>query len=305
MPQLAIPPDFAPDSCVVVAVSGGADSVALLDLLVTDGRFRLVVWHLDHALRSESADDAAAVIALAQRFAVPCVAERIDARAHDRGDGIEEAGRRVRYERLIACCHAHGAVAACTAHHRDDQAETALLQILRGCGPEGPVGMADDRELAPGIRLLRPLLATTRAELHVHCRARGLPWRDDASNVDQRFRRNYLRHTVLPEWERHCPGIAEALVALAQRGRAARSVAERAVAHLHGDGGLPAAELLALAAAPRAACWRRLLARLAIPADRNRLRLLNDLLVGPPGRRLRLGPWLFLRRGRAVVWNAA
>lgn len=301
---LALPADLAPGATVVAAVSGGADSVALLDRLHADGRWRIVCWHLDHGLRPDSAADAAWVADLAARLGIPSAGERADVRAALRGDGLEEAARRVRYARLAEACVRLGAAAACTAHHRDDQTETALLQILRGCGPEGPAGIAPERNLAPGVRLLRPLLHATRAELVAHCRARGLVWREDPSNADLALRRNRLRHEVLPEWEQRCPGIGEALAVLAQRGGAARRTAEAAVVGLIGDGTAEARDLLALDAVSRAACWRLLCARLGIEADRDRLRRLDDLLEGAPGRRLRLGRWLLLRRGRTLVWEA-
>lgn len=305
MIRLALPPDLPAGGIIVAAVSGGADSVALLRLLLDDGRFRVVCWHLDHGLRPDAAADAEWVQALAIRLGAPCERERADVRAAMRGDGVEEAARRVRYARLAAACARLGAVAACTAHHRDDQAETALLQILRGCGPEGPSGIAPERRLEGGVRLLRPLLHAGRAELLAVCRACGLDWREDPSNADQRLRRNHLRHAVLPEWERHCPGVGEALAALAQRGGSVRRAAEAAVAGLLGEGSAAVAPLLALQPALRAACWRLLCARLGIEADRGRLRRLDDLLQGPPDRRLRLGPWLLLRRGRTLTWTAA
>jgi tRNA(Ile)-lysidine synthase len=305
MIALALPADLQSGNTVIVAVSGGADSVALLDLLVAERRFRVVCWHLDHRLRPDSAEDAAWVGDLARRLGVDVDIEQADVRAAERGDGIEEAARRVRYAHLGAACLRLGAVAACTAHHRDDQAETALMQILRGCGPEGPGGIAPDRQLLPGLRLLRPLLHATRLELHTHCRARALGWREDPSNADQQLRRNHLRHAILPEWERHCPGIGEALAGLAQRGGAVRREAEAAVAGLLGEGSAPVAALLALPPPLRAACWRLLCARLAIEADRGRLRRLDDLLQGAPDRRLRLGRWTLLRRGRTLTWQPA
>lgn len=304
MPRLALPGDLPAGGIIVAAVSGGADSVALLDLLLSDGRFRIACWHLDHGLREDSPADAAWVAELAASRGVPCLAERVEVRAHLRGDGIEEAARRVRYARLAAACIQLGAAAACTAHHRDDQAETALLQILRGCGPEGPAGIAPDRRLEGGVRVLRPLLHAPGADLRAHCRRRGLAWREDPSNADQRLRRNHLRHAILPEWERHCPGLAEALADLAARGGAARRAAEAAVAGLLGDGSAAVAPLLALDPPLRAACWRLLCGRLGVEADRGRLRRLDDLLTGSPDRRLRLGPWLLLRRGRTLTWTA-
>jgi tRNA(Ile)-lysidine synthase len=300
----ALPDDLPDGAHLVVALSGGVDSIALLDLLCRTSRFRITAWHLDHRLRADSSLDAAWVAAHCAAVGVACVCESAEVLAEVRGDGIEEAARRVRYARLAEACVRLGAVAACTAHHRDDQAETALLQILRGCGPEGPTGIATERPLAPGLRLIRPLLHATRADLVAHCLSRGLSWREDESNADVRFRRNHLRHRILPEWERHCPGIAAALAQLAHGGFQRRQQAERQVVGLLDGVDLDAPELLRLPPEVRAACWRLLLNRLGIPADRGRLRRLDDLLNGGPGRRLRLGSWLFLRRARRVTWTA-
>lgn len=299
-----LPDDLPAGALLVAAVSGGADSVALLSLLVGRGH-PVVCWHLDHRLRPGSAADAAFVRALAARLGVPCVVEEADVRAAVRGDGIEEAARRVRYARLDAACVRLGAAAACTAHHRDDLSETALLQILRGCGPEGPAGIAPERRLPGGTRLLRPLLHLRHADLVGLCRARGLPWREDPSNRDQAFARNRLRNAVLPQWERHCPGAAAALAELAEAAGARRRAAEAAVAGLLGPAGISAAAALALGGAARAALWRLLCARLAIEPERGRLRRLDDLLAGRPGRRLRLGRWLMLRRARDLAWTEA
>ena len=301
---LRLPGDLAAESTVLVAVSGGADSVALLSLLVACGRCRVVCWHLDHQLRADSAADADAVAALAVQLGVPFVGERADVRAAVRGDGIEEAARRVRYARLASACQRLGAVAACTAHHRDDQAETALMQILRGCGPEGPGGIAAERQLIPGVRLLRPLLHVTRAELVAYCREHDLAWREDPSNADQAFARNRMRHRILPAWERGCPGIGEALAQLAERGGQSRQAAAQRAAGLLGADHVPTAAVLALDPAARAALWRALCTRLAVAADRGRLRRLDDLLSGAPGRRLRFGRWLLLRRARQLTWTA-
>lgn len=301
--MLRLPADLPDGATVVAAVSGGADSVALLGLLHALGRCRVTCWHLDHRLRADSPDDAAFVAGLARHLGLPCEVEAVDVRAAMRGDGLEEAARRVRYARLAEACRRLGAVAACTAHHRDDQSETALLQILRGCGPEGPAGIAAERPLAPGVRLLRPLLHASRVGLVAWCRGQGLTWREDASNADHIFLRNRLRHAVLPLWERHCPGIGAELAGLADRGGALRAAAELRAAGLLGDGSAPVAGLRALDDVARAAAWRALCTRLGIPADRGRLRRLDDLLAGSPGRRLRLGPWLLLRRAREVSWK--
>lgn len=291
---------------MVVAASGGADSTALADLLVAEGRFTVVLWHLDHGLRLDSLSDAQAVEDLGRRLQVAVVSERapIGELAKEAGIGVEEAGRHERYRRLGAACHRLGAIASCTAHHRDDQAETVLMQILRGCGPEGPPGIPPERELPPGVRLLRPVLGWSRHELRAHCLARRLPWREDPSNADTALRRNFLRHAVLAAWEDHVPGVSDALAGLGMRSRQNRIAAERSASAVPlAAEALPVAPALALDASGRGALWRRLLAGLGLEPDRERLRRLDDLLSGAPGRRLRLGDWLLLRRARQISWR--
>nr|MBA3685405.1 tRNA lysidine(34) synthetase TilS [Planctomycetota bacterium] len=186
---------------VVVAVSGGADSMALWDLLAVDGRWRLAIYHLDHGLRDDSATDGELVrdrargYAAAGSSAVAVVVERRDVAGLARAwhCGIEAAGRRARYERLAVVAGELGAAAVVTAHHRDDQVETVLANVLRGADLVGTAGMSVRRDLRPGVPLLRPLLAIGRSELRAHLEQRGLSWREDASNADPRFRRNHLR----------------------------------------------------------------------------------------------------------------
>ncbi len=185
---------------VVVAVSGGADSLCLLDVLdglETAPGLRLHVAHLDHGLRPESSLDAAAVAAEAGRRGLPYTVERHrppDDRA--RRLGPEGAARAVRYAFLRDVKEREGARYIATGHTRDDQAETMLLHLARGSGLAG----------AAGIRpvqgdLWRPLLAVSRHQTAAYCTARDLAPRHDPSNDDLAFSRNKVRHTVLPALE--------------------------------------------------------------------------------------------------------
>lgn len=294
---------------VVVAVSGGADSVALWSLLAGAGRWPLVVWHLDHALRAESAADAASVQALAGRLparAVEIERREIASLARAWGCGLEEAGRRARYAGLEACARRHGAPAVATAHHRDDQAETVLHQLLRGAGPHGATGMPARRALAPGIAVVRPLLGAPRRDLRAHLAAAGLDWREDASNGDCGFHRNWLRHRVLPDLERGAPGLVEELVAAAERARAKRdALADQAAAAWREDGaGVALAPLLALPAPARGEAWRGLLDRLGAPLDRGSVARCESLAQAGAGARLHLGGWLLLRGRDRLSWRA-
>jgi len=202
---------------VVTGLSGGADSVALLDVLATlgaAGGFRVVAAHLDHGLRPDSGADAAFCAALCDRLGVPLRSAAADVRrraAAERG-GLEEAGRRERYAFLRAVAAGEGAAAVAVAHTRDDQAETVLLRLLRGAGSLG-LGAMRPRS----GDLIRPLLAASRRQVLAHLDSRGLAWREDATNADPAFLRNRVRHELIPYLEsRFNPRIREALARSAE-----------------------------------------------------------------------------------------
>lgn len=305
-----------PGRPVVVAVSGGADSSALWDLLARDGRWPLIVWHLDHQLRSESAAEAEAVRRRCDAYAaqgmgpVACVIETAavaDAARINR-EGIEATARRIRYERLIAVAVAHGAGTVATAHHRGDQAETVILNILRGTGQRGLGGIARSRLLAPGIVVVRPLLDADPANLRAYLRARGLDWCEDASNQDRTFRRNAIRHDLLPAWEALAPGIGAALAARADTHAVAAAAAAaqaeaRWQAHAQGSA-LAASAWVGAQPDERMALWQRLGRALDLAMDRRRLRRIDNLATGGPGRALRLGRWRLVRRAAVIAWEA-
>jgi tRNA(Ile)-lysidine synthase len=197
---------------LVVALSGGPDSVALLDALATLARprgFRLVAAHLDHRLRPESADDASFCAALCASLGVPIRTGSADVRARaerDRG-GLEQAARRERYSFLRRVREEEAAVAIAVAHTRDDQAETLLLRLLRGAGATGLAGM----RLRRGD-IVRPLLEVSREDVLAHLRERGLVFREDATNAQLVHRRNRVRHELLPYLAAHFnPRVREAL----------------------------------------------------------------------------------------------
>jgi len=188
-----------PDEPIVIAVSGGCDSVTLLHVAVagasTTGNIHVV--HVNHHLRGiASDDDERLVVATCDTLGVAChVASRpIDPTSA----GIEASAREARYDVLVDVAREVGAATVMTAHTADDQAETILMNLGRGSGLEGMRGMPESREVADGIMLRRPFLGIPRSVVRDAAVALGLQWREDASNNDLRYTRNRIRHEIIP-----------------------------------------------------------------------------------------------------------
>jgi tRNA(Ile)-lysidine synthase len=194
------------ESHVLLAISGGADSVAMLRAAVAvkkraGGAGRLLAAHLNHGLRGDESDsDAEWVRQLCGRLHVPleCEKRNVAQTAQQQGDGWEAAARTVRYEFLQTTAERLGARYVAVAHTADDQIETVLHRILRGTGIRGLGGMPFARSLAPSVALVRPLLKIRRQQVLSYLGDVGQDFRDDASNIDLRFTRNRLRHELLP-----------------------------------------------------------------------------------------------------------
>ncbi len=223
---------------VVVAVSGGSDSVALLHVLyqlTAEWGLTLHVAHLDHNLRPASAADACFVAQLAHRWQLPFHHQQLPVAAlTDNGAGVEAAARRARYRFLteVATTVTPPGQPPMIAlgHHADDQAETVLMHLVRGSGLRGLGGMRwvsqrligdlwPEAPPAQGpqlIRLVRPLLGVQRADLLHYLQTHDLTWCEDSSNADQTFVRNRLRHTVLPDLAMINPNIIDTLARTAQ-----------------------------------------------------------------------------------------
>ncbi len=195
----------------VVAVSGGADSGALLHALAAD---RPTVAHLNHRLRGADSDADAAFVA-SLHPSLPHSIEAIDVAAVAAGDNLEGTARRVRYDFLARVARQVGATWVATAHTLDDQAETVLHRLLRGTGLRGLRGIAAVRELVPGILLVRPMLRVSRADVIAYLTAAGHPWREDATNRDLAFTRNRIRHDLLPLLRTFNPAVESVLGRLA------------------------------------------------------------------------------------------
>lgn len=192
-----------PEGRLLVGLSGGADSVALLHLLLDEGRDVAAV-HVNHGLRgAESDGDEAFVRNLCAGLNVPLNVYR----AVPPQNPSENWAREVRYGFFRQAMQESGADALVLAHHRDDQAETLLLHLMRGAGLTGLTGMAFESEVE-GMRILRPLLIFSRDSLRAYLKEKNQPWREDASNADSRYLRNAVRQELLPMMERLAPGAA-------------------------------------------------------------------------------------------------
>lgn len=196
------------DSTVVVAVSGGADSTALMlaleELTRTERlQLKLIVAHLDHGLRADSRDDARWVSRLSESLGFDVVVGRANLKTpgQNGGENLEQAARKARYEFLSRTAQRNQAVLVLTAHTLDDQAETILMRLLRGSAAEGLSGMRTSRPIEQNskIMLVRPLLACARREdSESYCRSRGVDFRDDEMNDDESFSRIRVRKQLLP-----------------------------------------------------------------------------------------------------------
>jgi tRNA(Ile)-lysidine synthase len=209
--------DQAP--ALLLAVSGGADSVSLSDALVRLAKrgklpAKIFVAHLNHQLRGEESDgDEAFVRELAAQLQVECFVERVaiaDA-AKSEKQNLEATARRARYEFLARAAQMCGAGCVLTAHTRDDQAETVLMRLLRGSGAEGLRGIHAVRQLSESVTLIRPMLGVTRAEVIEHCGRYHLNFRTDSSNYLPDFTRNRVRQELLPLLRSFNPRTDEAL----------------------------------------------------------------------------------------------
>ena len=209
---------LSPGDKVIAAVSGGADSVAMCHLLKTAApamNLQLHLAHVDHMLRGEeSRADAEFAARLAQADNIPYTIERIDVRSYAKQHklGLQEAARLLRYQFLEGLAKEIRAQRIAVAHTADDQAETVLLWLIRGCGPEGLQGIPPVRQ--PYI--VRPMIHISRRQIEEYIKSRQLAYRQDASNLSPKYRRNRIRLEILPQLEQLNPNIRQALGQLAQ-----------------------------------------------------------------------------------------
>ncbi len=217
---------FSDRDSILLAVSGGPDSVAMLDFFAGQARamrLRLCVCHVNHKLRGKAADaDAAFVRKLGGEYGLETFILSADVKrlAKKSGTGIEHAARGARYGLLAETALKHKCRLVATAHHSDDHAETILLNLLRGTEPRGLLGIPVRRPLCRGkfkVDLIRPMLAVSRKDIEAYIKANDLRSRKDHTNEDEHYRRNWIRKTLLPLLEKKQPRIREHLAELSQK----------------------------------------------------------------------------------------
>ncbi len=275
---------------VLVAVSGGADSVALLHVLraVTPAlHLRLHVAHVDHGLRPDSGRDADFVRSLGARFGLPVDVVRVTV---SKSGSPEAAARHARYAALESVADRIAADRIAVGHTADDQAETVLMRLLEGAGPRGLAGIPPVRG-----RIIRPLLASRRADIVAALKGDGESWVEDPSNDDPRFSRNRIRHDLLPALAGVNPDIVPALVRTARLARemtdaiTRTAAAELAASAVIEGGGLtlPLARLQDLAPPLAAEVLRQAAVRFGCRAPLRAwaYRGLRRVLASPPPRR--------------------
>lgn len=315
-----------PRATVVVGVSGGGDSVALLSILRELGRssrrrWRLIAAHLNHQLRGGADEDEAFVRDLARRWRIELVVERIDVRklARERGAGIEEAARDARYDFFLRAGRSSSATVVAAGHHADDNVETVLHRLARGTHLRGLAGMPPRRPLDQhgDLLLVRPLLQVRREQIEDYLKRHRLKWRTDPTNVDTHFQRNLIRHELLPVLRKLNPQADAAILRLARsagevesylaaRGRAALAYCQ--VDQANPGLGLAAERLAELGDVVGRIALRAELERLRLPMAAVTARTLEELAALASGRKraVNLPGGLVARRlGPAIVFEPA
>jgi tRNA(Ile)-lysidine synthase len=277
---------FSAGAKVLVACSGGADSVALASALAlqarASGRLSVALGHVDHGLRPRSRDEAEGVRALAERLEVPFFLRRLSGLAGKLSElGLEAAAREARYAALVALCGEAGTELIATAHTRSDQAETLLLRLARGAGPGALAGVRRVRSIG-GLRVVRPLLVVPRAATERYCARHGLSFTRDPHNLDPRRARTRIREELPRLAALLNPRLEEALAGaaalLADEDELVGSLAAERLEEARVPGGFAAETLRALPAALLRRCLLAAAAEAGVRPERTHIERIGALL---------------------------
>jgi tRNA(Ile)-lysidine synthase len=279
-------PLFSPGARILVACSGGADSVALSSALAVraagSGARFVALGHVDHGLRARSADEAEGVRALAERLSLPFFLSRLTGLAGKLSEmGLEAAAREARYAALVALCGEAGTELIATAHTRSDQAETLLLRLARGAGPGALSGVRRVRSIGQ-VRVVRPLLGVPRAATERYCERHALPFTRDPHNLDPRRARTRIREELPRLAALLNPRLEEALAGaaalLADEDELLSSLAAQQLDAARVAGGFAAAALRALPPALLRRCLLAAAAEAGLRPERTHLERIGALL---------------------------
>jgi tRNA(Ile)-lysidine synthase len=300
---------FSPRLPLAVALSGGADSSALLLACARRWPAQVCALHVHHGLQSAADDFERHCASLCAGLGVPLHVRRVDAR-HAPGESPEAAARRARYAALATLARAHGIADIALAHHADDQAETLLIALSRGAGLAGLAAMPA-LALRDGLRYHRPLLTLSGAEIRATLRAQGVAWIDDPSNGDTRFVRNRIRAELLPAIEAVFPSFRATFGrSAAHAAQAQQLLQELAAQDLQTTGQPPRiAALQTLSSARQANALRHWLAanHEQAPSSAQLTELLAQVdACRTRGHhiRLKIGGGLIQRQGAVIEWRA-
>jgi tRNA(Ile)-lysidine synthase len=300
---------------ILLAVSGGIDSMVLLDLFSRfreQQELRLSVIHVNHQLRGEeSMEDERFVRDKSAEYGLPFLCERVEtvSYVHEHKVSKQVAARHLRYEYFERARIEHNADAVATAHQADDNAETVLLNILRGTGIRGLAGIPLKRN---DSHIIRPLLFAARDDIQAYAREYNLSFREDSSNLSTTYRRNFLRHKVIPDLQKRVPDIARTLIrissAMRELDEELRPLVDEAIAALlHAeDEGVWALDIRGLSGNDflRNEIFVELLNRLHVEPSEKKVARLDRLCTSPPGRTVELARGcLAYRESDSIVFS--
>lgn len=210
---------FSKKSRVLLAVSGGPDSMVMLDYFTKSFKGYFVVFHLNHMIRETSSKDEEVVREYCKTHSIEFISEKVDVKrlAKERKENLESFARKVRYRLFLRYAKAYKCRYVATAHNMDENVETFLLNLLRGTDPRGLLSIPPKRKLSRNVYVVRPLLCITKGEILRYLKENRIPYVIDETNFDLTYTRNWLRHKIIPEIEKRYSGFGLRIIKLSER----------------------------------------------------------------------------------------